>query len=268
VENYALVANYGSGDQNSTGQSVSVHPVNHSTLAFGPPTAIFYHSGNSTNPDRQTGPHPHMFTADPFSNSFAFSPDLGTDQIYQYGFNPTNGTLSVNPASPYAQPDTAGDGPRHIAFHPDRLFAYVINEMGNSVDVFTYDSKLGQLTALVQSISTLPDGWTGDSSAAEVFVTPDGKFLYASNRGYDSIVGYYIYPQSTDFHLKRIGFTTERISTPRNFAIDPNGRFLLVGASTTNEILTFNIRNDGVLIWNGAITSMAGAISIQLNEYD
>jgi len=92
------------------------------------------------------------------------------------------------------------------------------------------------------------------------------KFLYASNRGYDSIVGFYIDPTSTDFHLKRVGWTTYRISTPRNFAIDPTGRLLLVGASTTNEIVAFNIGADGVLMPTGAITSIAGAISIVLSE--
>jgi 6-phosphogluconolactonase len=265
--NYALVANYGAGDQNSTGQSVAVFPVNHSDFAFERPTSVSFHTGNSTNPDRQAGPHPHMFTTDPFANAFAFSPDLGTDQVYQYKFNASSGVLAAATA-PYVSPDMSGSGPRHIAFHPDRLFAYVINELANTIDVFTYDSQAGQLTALVQSISTLPDGFSGSSEAAEILVTPNGKYVYASNRGYDSIVGYYVNPLSTDFHLKRISFTTERISTPRNFAIDPNGRFLLVGCSTTNEIVTFDILNDGFLVWNGALTSMAGAISIQLNEYD
>jgi len=261
---YALVANYGEGDDNSTGQSVAVFPINTSSFAFGAATALTYHNGSSVNPDRQAGHHPHMVTVD-YSNNFAFSTDLGTDQIYQYNFGP-NGTLTPN-AMPYAQPDTLGDGPRHIAFHPDRLFAYVINEMGNSIDVFLYDNKLGQLSSLVQTVSTLPYGCSA-SEAAEIAVTPNGKFLYASNRGCDSIVGYYIDPTQTDFHLKRISFTTDRISTPRGFAIDPQGRFLLVGCSTTNEVLTFSIRPDGFLIWTGNVTSLAGAITFTINEYD
>jgi len=262
--NWAFVANYGSGDANSTGANLAVLPVNRSNGTIGVPASITNHTGNGTNPDRQTGPHPHMIAID-YSNQFVFSPDLGTDKTYQYVFNQTSGNLTPS-SIPYASPSQDGAGPRHFALHPDRLFAYVINELLSTIDVYLYDSTKGLLTALVQSVSTVPQNWVGQSDAAEIVVTPDGKFLYASNRGYDSIVGFYIDPTSTDFNLKRIGWTTYRMSTPRNFAIDPTGRLLLVGASTTNEIVAFNIGGDGILMPTGSVTSMAGAISIVLCE--
>jgi len=182
-----------------------------------------------------------------------------------YLFNSTNGNLTNN-SVPFATPSEDGSGPRHFALHPDRLRAYVINELTSTIDVYMYDYNKGLFTALVQSVSTLPNNYIGPNEAAEIVVTPDGKFVYASNRGYDSIVGYYVDPTSTDFNLKRIGWATYRMSTPRNFAIDPTGRLLLVGASTTNEIVAFNIGFDGVLFPTGAVTPMAGAISIVLCE--
>jgi len=262
----ALVANYGEGDDDSTGSSVTSFNL---SLQNGNitqrPNSVVIHYGSGPNKDRQAGPHPHFVASDPFGANSIFSTDLGLDYVFQYNLL-SNGTLQ-NQTVPFWSPDAGGSGPRHFAFHPDRLFAYLVNEMGNTIDVYTYDSKTGSLTGLVQAISTLPTGFVGASDAAEVVVTPDGKFLYASNRGYDSIVGYYIDPTTqTDFHLKHIGWTTHRISTPRNFAIDPTGRLLLVGASTTNEIVSFYIPNDGVLVPTGSITSIAGAISIVLSE--
>jgi 6-phosphogluconolactonase len=262
---YALVANYGAGDNNSTGASLSTISIDvvNGVPEFNQTVSVVKHNGSSVNPDRQTGPHPHMITVD-YTNDFVFSPDLGVDKVYQYNFA-ANGSLSDN-AVPFVIPAVNGDGPRHIAFHPDRLFAYVINEMGNSVDVWTYDAAKGDLDSLVQTVSTLPQGYNGTSEAAEIVVSPDGRFLYASNRGYDSIVGYYINPLSTDFHLKVIGWQTHRISTPRNFAIDNTGTLMLVGCSTTNEIVAFRIQNDGFLAPTGEVTSIAGAISIVLSR--
>jgi len=262
--NWAFVANYGQGDNNSSGANLVVLPVNRSSGTIGRPASITNHTGNGTNPDRQAGPHPHMIAGD-YSGLFVFSADLGTDKTYQYMFNQTSGSLTEN-SIPYASPSQLGSGPRHFALHPDRLFGYVINELTSTIDVYLYDSSKGLLTSLVQSVSTLPDNWSGSNEAAEIVVTPDGKFVYGSNRGYDSIIGFYVDPTSTDFHLKRIGWTTSRISTPRNFAIDPTGRLLLVGASTTNEIVAFNIGMEGILYPTGAVTSMPGAISIVLCE--
>jgi len=262
---YALVANYGKADNDSTGASLAVFPVSSGLFpSLGDPTAVIHHSGNGTNPDRQTGPHPHMIATD-YTNQFVFNTDLGTDKTYQYLLR-ENGTLVPNNVS-FVTPSIFGDGPRHFAIHPSHLFSYVINEMGNSIDVFLYDQKLGQFNGPIQSVSTLPEDFNGSSTAAEIVLTPNGKYLYASNRGYDSIVSYYVDPTQTDFHLKRIGFTTYRISTPRNFAIDPSGNLLLVGASTTAEIVSFTIHPDsGLLTPTGAVTSMSGAICIQFNE--
>jgi len=258
---FALVANY--GDDNSTGSSITVFPVNRSSHTIGNITSRVSNTGNSTNPDRQAGPHPHMVTGD-YSGQFVFSPDLGLDKVFQYQLL-MNGTLRNN-TQPYAVPDQSGSGPRHMAFHPSHRFAYVINELLSTIDVYLYDAVTGQLGTVVQAVSTLPPSWNGSNTAAEIVVHPDGRVLYGSNRGHESIVAYYIDPQSTDFHLKAFSWTTYHISTPRNFAVDPSGRLLLVGASTTSEIVAFNILQDGSLQQTGAIYNMSGAISIVLSE--
>jgi len=262
---FALVANYGEGDNDSTGANLAIFQVTQSdrpTLSH--LSGLYPHSGNGTNPARQTGPHPHMIATDA-TGAFVFNTDLGTDKTYQYLLR-SNGTLANNTV-PYASPGTPGDGPRHFAFHPSQLFSYVINELGDTIDVYLYDQVKGTFTGPIQTVSTVPDDFDGQSDAAEIVLTPNGKYLYASNRGYDSIVSFYVDPTQTDFHLKRIGWTTYRISTPRNFAIDPTGRLLIVGSSTTSEIVSFTIHPDtGALTPTGAVTSMGGAISISLNE--
>jgi len=260
---FALVANYGQGDDSSTGSSITVFPVNRSSGTIGNVTYVVRNTGNGTNPDRQAGSHPHMVTVD-YSGQFVFSPDLGLDKIFQYQLL-ANGTLRNN-TQPYAVPDQAGSGPRHMAFHPSHRFAYVINELLSTINVYLYDTVSGQMGTVLQSVSTLPPGWVGNNTAAEIVVAPDGRVLYGSNRGHESIVGFYIDTQSTDFHLKAFSWTTYHISTPRNFAIDPSGRLMLVGASNTSEIVAFNILQDGSLQQTGAIHNMSGAISIVLSE--
>jgi len=263
---HVLVANYGDGDQNSTGASVAVFPVTQGNPpTLGNATAVLHHTGNGSNPDRQTGPHPHMITTDGRSN-FVFNTDLGTNKIYQYVLQ-DNGNLTANTVAT-VNPAQDGDGPRHITFHPSLRYGYVINELTSSIDVYLYDSATGLLSGPVQEVSTLPPDWVGESDAAEIAVTPDGKYLYGSNRGYDSIVSFYIDVTSTDFHLKRLEWVTHRISTPRGFAIDPTGNLLIVGASSTGEIVSFRINPDtGILTPTGAVTSMIGAITLSINEF-
>ncbi len=172
---YALVANY-------TGGSIAVFPI----LAdgrLGEASAFVQHTGHGTNPQRQEGPHAHSIdlSAD---NRFAIVDDLGLDETLVYRFDSEKGSLALNdPAFAKAAP---GAGPRHFAFHPSGKFAYVINEMGSTVSVFAYDTAGGILHPL-QTTSILPRSFTGHNDAAEIEVHPSGKFLYASNRGHDSI---------------------------------------------------------------------------------
>ncbi len=162
---HVLVANYGTG-------SVAVLPI-HSDGTLGPATGFEQHHGSSVDKSRQEGPHAHSINLDR-ANRFAFAADLGLDKILIYRFDAGKGTLTANdPPSASVAP---GAGPRHFAFHPDGHYAYVINEMGNTVTAFQYDPERGALTE-IQTLSTLPPGWSGTSYCAEVQVHPSGRFL-------------------------------------------------------------------------------------------
>jgi len=242
--NWGLIGNYGGGN-------LKIYPIDRisGTLGLGMVTS---QGGNA-----------HMITTD-FSNQFVFVTNLGQDRTYQYLFG-INGSLTPNTV-PFVTPSQPGSGPRHFALHPDHEYAYVLNEKTSNIDVYLYDSNQGSFTSLVQTISTLPSDWSGNNTGAEIIVASDGKFLYASNRGHNSIVGYEIDPANPSLHLKAMQWSTYHISTPRNFAIDPTGSLLLVGASVTSEIVAFNIGVDGLLYPSGEITSMSAVTSIVICE--
>ena len=222
-----LVANYGSG-------SASVIPIK-SDGSLAEPTGVVQHEGSSVNPQRQKGPHAHSVNLSP-DNRFAFVADLGLDKIMIYKLNVEKGTITANdPAFAKVKP---GAGPRHFTFGADGRYAYVINEMGGTVTAFTYEPASGAL-AEIQTITTLPDGFAGSSSCAEVRVHPGGRFLYGSNRGHDSIAVYRIDPAKGT-----LGFVEHEragIKTPRNFNIDPTGRFCLVANQGGNSVVVFRI---------------------------
>src|SRR5205085_9358129 len=145
--------------------------------------SMIQHAGSSVNPSRQEGPHAHSINLDA-ANRFALACDLGLDRIFIYRFDPAQGTLT--PHDPPAVATAPGAGPRHLAFHPSGRFAYVINELDSTVTVFRYDAAAGALHQ-IQTITTLPPGFSGENYPAEVVVHRSGKFLYGSNRGHDSI---------------------------------------------------------------------------------
>ena len=172
---YLVLANYGSG-------SVTSFPIGDDG-GLGEPVSFFQHEGSSVNPQRQQGPHAHSINLDA-ANRFAFAPDLGTDYVVAYRFEAGSGRLIPNePASVAASP---GAGPRHFDFHPNGRFAYAINELDSTVTAYDYDADEGTL-AQIHTVSTLPDDFGGDTTCADVHVSPDGRFLYGSNRGHDSI---------------------------------------------------------------------------------
>ncbi len=223
-----LVANYGSG-------SVAVLPIQ-ADGRLGPPTSTIQHSGSSVNPQRQEGPHAHSINLDA-ANRHALAADLGLDKVFIYRFDADRGTLSPNDP-PFAAV-APGAGPRHFAFHPNGRTAYVINEMGMTVTVFSYDAGTGALKTL-QTISTLPEGAHGENySTAEVQVSPNGKFLYGSNRGHDSIAIFQIDPHTG--LLTYVGNEPTQGKTPRNFGIDPTGTYLLAANQDSNTIVVFRI---------------------------
>ena len=222
-----LVANYGSG-------SVGVLPVGADGKLM-PPSDKKQHEGKGTDPARQEGPHAHSINLDP-ANHFAFAADLGLDKVFIYRFDADKGTLTPNtPAFASVAP---GSGPRHLSFHPNGHYAYVINEMASTVTAFHYDAAKGSMTEL-QTVSTLPEGYVGATTCAEIRVHPSGKFLYGSNRGHDSIAIFTI--DADTGKLTRAGYQHTEGKTPRNFNIDPTGQFLIAANQDSDTVVVFRI---------------------------
>ncbi|PQP83697.1 6-phosphogluconolactonase [Paenibacillus sp. PCH8] len=230
---WVFTSNYGSG-------SVNVFPVgDQGTL--GEMSAWVEHTGSGMNAERQEGPHAHSIQPDP-SGQYAVVCDLGLDQIIVYRLE--EGRLVTHRET--NQPP--GAGPRHLVFHPNSKWAYVINELNNTVTAFMYDERRGEFTTL-QHISTLPQGHKGDGTAADIRVSPCGRFLYASNRGDDSIVLYHIDQESGE--LEAVEWTSTIGQTPRNFNLLKGG-ILVVANQDSNNLVGFHIsEEDGRLTHNG-----------------
>jgi len=229
-----LVANYGSG-------SAAVIPIE-SDGRLAELTGFAQHKGSSVNPKRQNGPHAHSINVSP-DNRFAFVADLGIDKIMIYRLDVEKGKIAAN--TPPCAEVKPGSGPRHFAFHPDGNYAYVINELNCTVTAFAYASASGALTE-IQTITTLPSGFDGSNTCAEVRVHPGGKFLYGSNRGHDSIAVYRV--DLAKGTLTFVEHETADIKTPRNFNIDPTGRFCLVANQGSDSVVVFRIdRQTGAL---------------------
>ena len=226
TDKYALVANYTRG-------SVAVFPVLKDGR-LGDATSFVQHKGSSINPQRQKGPHAHAIALSP-DNRFAIVADLGLDQLLTYSFDAAKGTLGANPQIVKTSP---GAGPRHLVFSSDGRFLYVINELQSTVVTYSYDAATGALHEL-QTVSTLAKSFTGNNTAAEIEVDPSGKFLYASNRGDDSISVFAI-----DSHagtLTRVESDPTGGKTPRNFAIDPTASWLLIANQDSDNIVVFRM---------------------------
>jgi 6-phosphogluconolactonase len=233
-----LAANYSSG-------SVCVLPIG-ADGRLGEATSFVQHRGSSVNPERQTAPHAHSVNLDG-AGRFAFVADLGLDQVLVYRFDSAHGTLSPN--DPPSVKLASGAGPRHFGFHPSGRFAYVINEIHSTLTALEYDADRGVLKEC-QTVSTLPRGFTGNNSTAEVQVHPSGKYVYGSNRGHNSIAIFAVDIPSGKLHL--VGHQSHHIKTPRNFSIDPTGRYLLVANQDGASIVVFRIdQNTGALTPTG-----------------
>lgn len=222
-----LVANYGSG-------SVAVLPVG-TDGRLGAATDVVQHVGSSVNPERQKGPHAHCVTLDP-ANRFVFVCDLGLDKVLIYRFDAQNGKLTPNDP-PFARLKP-GAGPRHMVFRPDGRFAYVINELNSTITVFAYESTAGALNEL-QTVSTLPEYFDGANTCAEVDVHPSGKWLYASNRGHNSVVLFTIDPNKGTLTFVEEQGTGG--SKPRHFGIEPSARHLAIGNQDSDTVLVCRI---------------------------
>lgn len=246
---YALVSNYTLG-------SVAVFPVSQDGR-LGDFTDFVRHKGSSVNVERQEGPHAHAVALAP-DNRFALVADLGLDQIIVYPFDPAAGTLGHEPHITKTHP---GAGPRHLVFDPNGKFLYVINEMQSSVVSYSYDAAHGELHEL-KTISTLPEKFAGNNDAAEIAVHPSGKFLYASNRGHDSIAVFSIDPEKGT--LTRVEFVSTKGKTPRNFAIDPSGSWLFVANQASDDVVVFRIDNKtGHLTPTGQVLSVTSPACVK-----
>jgi 6-phosphogluconolactonase len=247
---YVLVANY-------TGGSVAVFPV----LAdgkLGEASGFVQHTGRGTNPERQEGPHAHSIDLSP-DNRFAMVDDLGLDELLVYKFDGAKGSLTPNDP-PFAKVD-AGAGPRHFVLRPDGKFAYVIAEMGHTVTVFSNDAASGRLQPL-QTVTTLPKDFTGRNDDAEIRVHPSGKFLYASNRGDNSIVIYAI--DKSKGTLTQVGGIHTGGKEPRSFEIDPTGALLFAANQKSDNIVVFRIDpKTGSLTPTGKVLEVGSPVCVK-----
>lgn len=237
---WIFVSNYTSG-------TISCLPIKEDgTLGAG---TTIQHTGSGPNVERQKSAHAHGAIISP-DNTMLYVTDLGIDKLMQYDFDETTGLLS--PATPAFMPSVAGAGPRLFAYQPNHKTAYVIEELSGTVQV--YRNKKNRLNA-IQRISTMRKEDTQFAGSADIHTSPDGKFLYASNRGEANTIA--IFKVRRNGKLNLIGQQSTLGKTPRNFSIDPSGKFLLVGNQNSNEIVVFN-RN----IKTGLLTDAGQRINV------
>jgi 6-phosphogluconolactonase len=222
-----LVANYDGG-------TAAVLPILESGSLRAASSSVAHH-GRGPNAERQEKAHAHSINVDP-ANRFAFVCDLGCDKVFVYRFDPTTGSLKA--ASAATLPP--GSGPRHFAFHPSGRFAYSANELGSTVTTFWYDAENGTLSP-VQTLSTLPASFkdANTNTVSEVVVHPSGKYVYAANRGHDSIAIFTV--DAATGRLTAAGHESTQGKTPRNFNIDPSGTFLLAANQDSDSVVVFRL---------------------------
>ncbi len=252
---YVLVANY-------TGGSIAVFPV----LEDGKlveASSFVQHTGHGTNPERQEKAHAHSIDLSP-DNRFAMVDDLGLDELLVYKFDNATGSLTPNDP-PYAKLDP-GAGPRHFALSPNGKFAYVVAEMHSTVTVFSNDEKTGTLHPL-QTISALPKDFAGRNDDAEIEMHPSGKFLYASNRGSDTITVFSIDPAKGT--LTPVAYTPTQGKEPRSFEIDPTGKFLFAANQKSDNIVVFRIDpKTGRLTPTGQVLDVGSPVCVKFLKVD
>jgi 6-phosphogluconolactonase len=242
---YVLCANYGGGN-------VAMHPIAEDG-SLGQMCDFKQHEGSSVNQQRQQEPHAHSINIDA-TNRFAFCADLGLDKVLLYELDLDGGKLLDHGHATV----TPGAGPRHFVVHPNQRQAYVINEIDNTITVFDWDASAGKLSG-IQEISTIPTDFAGTTHTADLHMSADGRYLYGSNRGHDSIA---IYAVADDGQLTSLGHQ-QVPATPRNFALSPDGAYLYSGGQNTNTIPIFSVGDDGLLTATGDIVETPSPVCIK-----
>lgn len=248
---HVLVANY-------VGGNVAVLPVQENGY-LGPASDSVQHKGSSVNASRQTEPHAHCIVLDP-GNHNAFAADLGTDKLMSYRFDARQGKLTPNQPPSISTPP--GAGPRHFTFHPTGRYGYLINELNSTLTAYAYDQRSGKLKEL-NTVSTLPEGFSGENFCADVHVSPNGRFVYGSNRGHDSIV-----VLAVDVLTGRLT-PVQHVSTqgkwPRNFTLGPSSNLLLVANQNSDTIVSFWVdTRTGKLTSTGEIMEVPSPVCLQV----
>ncbi|MFD1872797.1 lactonase family protein [Hymenobacter bucti] len=251
-EKNVLVANYSTGN-------VAMLP-RQANGQVAPPTDSDQHQGPLGTHKNQDNPHAHCIIADP-ANRYAFAVNLGTDKVYSYRLDPAHGKLGGPGQVAFAA--KPGAGPRHLTFHPNGRWAYLENELGSTVTALTYDAKAGTFQE-TQSLTTLPSSYQqGDNSGADVHVSPDGRFVYTSNRGDNSIAVFAV--DGGSGHLTLVQHVSTQGKTPRNFALDPSGRVLLVANQNSGNIFTYQIdKQSGKLTPTGQSVQLPSPMFVEV----
>jgi 6-phosphogluconolactonase len=245
-EKFVLVANY-------LGGNVSVYPIE-TDGKLGVSVDLVQHTGFGANKERQEAAHAHSINLDN-KNRFAIAADLGIDKVMIYQFDDKTGKLTPNSAQPFFQTQ-AGAGPRHFAFHQNGKFAFVINELTSSITSFAFDENRGMLSEL-QTISTLPKTFSGANTCADIHISPNGKFLYGTNRGHNSLAVFKIDEKTGK--LKFVQHQSTGGKTPRNFTISPNGKFLLAANQNSDSINVFKVNEK-----SGKLTATANSATVSM----
>lgn len=247
---YVLVANYGSG-------SIAAFPVG-SDGSLSPASSVVQHEGSSVH-ERQEGPHAHMILPSP-THQLVLAVDLGLDRILAYRLDAESGQLiSGDPPVAYESPQP-GAGPRQVAFHPNGLFAYVLNELGSTLTACEYDAAQGVLRPF-QTLSTLPDGFDAENTSAHVIVSSSGRFAYTSNRGHDSIAIFAI--EEATGSLTVVGHEATRGANPRAFALDQTGNWLLAANQDSDTVVSLRVdQSTGLLTPSGHEASIPTPVCV------
>ncbi len=251
------IANYGSGS--------AVSYQIQADGALSEPVSFHQHAGSSVNPRRQAGPHAHSINFSP-DNRFAYVCDLGLDQVLIYKVDAATGALTPNEPAFVRTPQ--GGGPRHLAIHPGGKFVFVNNELSMAVTVFERDVETGALTER-QTVSTLPEGeGPGDGlSTAETVAHPNGRFVYVSNRGHDTISVFACDPDSGKLTL--VQNAPAEGQTPRNFNLDPSGRWMLVAHQKSNSVAVLKVDEEtGKLSFTGQKHEVGAPVCVRFVTLD